>query len=834
MRCDVFRIFYCIIIGLFLSLYGSATERFVVNDCSGFVWIKKGEACPILFDSHEYKGVLIAMKNLQSDAGNVTGVKPELCDTILANRMLIVGSIEHSSWIRQLLRSGKLAAAELEGKREKYIIKTVKHPFAGVDEAVVIAGSDKRGTIYGIYELSAQMGVSPWYYWADVPVKKSDIVCIREGVYTDGEPAVRYRGIFLNDEAPALSGWAHERFGGFNSEFYEKVFELILRLKGNFLWPAMWGNAFYDDDPLSGSLADEMGIVMGTSHHEPMGLAQQDWKRRGSGPWNYQTNGDVLRKFWKRGMERCKNWETVITVGMRGDGDEPMSNQANISLLEKIVKDQRRIISDVTGRKASETPQVWALYKEVQDYYDKGMRVPDDVTLLLCDDNWGNLRKLPDLNAKPRKGGYGMYYHFDYVGAPRSSKWLNVTQIQRVWEQMNLAYQYGVRQLWIVNVGDLKPMEYPITFFLDMAWNPSQFNENNLFLHTEKFCEQQFGKQYAYEAARLIDTYTKYNRRVTPELLNEKTFCLDNYDEWEKVKNAYNDLSLDALKIYYLMPVESRDAFDQLVLFPIQACANLYEMYYALAWNHSLAMKNSVLANKWGEKVQECFKRDSVLTYHYNKIMSLGKWNHMMDQTHIGYKSWNDPRTNLMPDIFWVSQSQQKEKKDSPLFVEKDGYLSIEAEHYTRCTNDSLVKWIVIPNLGRTLSGVTTSPCTVIPSNKIVLEYDFETAFSGEAKVYLRFSPTLNFNDNKGLRYAVSFDGEQEQTVNINGNYRGELGKWQAEHVITTVTVHRLFPKDRHTLKVRFLDPALVLQKVMIDFGGLEPSFLGPPESICK
>ena len=204
----------------------------------------------------------------------------------------------------------------------------------------------------------------------------------------------------------------------------------------------------------------------------------------------------------------------------------------------------------------------------------------------------------------------------------------------------------------------------------------------------------------------------------------------------------------------------------------------------------------------------------------------------MMDQTHIGYRSWNDPKTNLMPDIFWVPQ--QKEKRSAPLFVEKDGYLSIEAEHYTRCTNDSLVKWIVIPNLGRTLSGVTTSPCTVVPSNKMVLQYDFETAFSGEAKVYLRFSPTLNFNDNKGLRYAVSFDGEQEQIVNINGNYRGELGKWQAEHVITTVTVHRLFPKDRHTLKVRFLDPALVLQKVMIDFGGLKPSFLGPPESICK
>ena len=268
---------------------------------------------------------------------------------------------------------------------------------------------------------------------------------------------------------------------------------------------------------------------------------------------------------------------------MRGDGDEPMSENANISLLQNIVKDQRKIIEKVTGKKASETPQVWALYKEVQDYYDKGMRVPDDITLLLCDDNWGNVRKLPELDARPRKGGYGMYYHFDYVGAPRNSKWINVTQIQRTWEQMTLTYDYGVREIWVVNVGDFKPMEYPITFFLDLAWDPHRFNENNLFEHTRKFCEQQFGPEYACEAARLIDNYSKYNRFVTPEMLNDKTYSLDNYNEWKKVKDAYSALALDALKLYYLMPQDRRDTFDQLVLFPIQACSNLYDMYYALA-----------------------------------------------------------------------------------------------------------------------------------------------------------------------------------------------------------------------------------------------------------
>lgn len=809
-----------------------AADTFVIHHANGFIWIKDGSACPIIVDEAEDKGVLRAVANLQSDAKRITGVKPESAHTLSSNRIFIIGSIDNSTWIQQLVKAGKLNAADLQGKREKYILTTVKQPLDGVDEAVVIAGSDKRGTIYGIYELSAQMGVSPWYYWADVPVQKQDVVSIKEGIYTDGEPAVKYRGIFLNDEWPCLGGWANMTFGGFNSKFYEKLFELVLRLKGNFLWPAMWNSAFYDDDPKNGPLADEMGIVMGTSHHEPMGLAQQDWKRRGTGEWNYKTNGKVLRDFWKSGMERCKDWGSVITVGMRGDGDEAMSEGTNISLLQNVVKDQRKIIEKVTGKEAKETPQVWALYKEVQDYYDKGMRVPDDVTLLLCDDNWGNVRRLPALDAKPRKGGYGMYYHFDYVGAPRNSKWINITQIQRTWEQMNLTYEHGVRELWVVNVGDFKPMEYPITFFLDMAWNPSRFNENNLLQHTERFCAQQFGEKYAKEAARLIDTYTKYNRRMTPESLNDKTYSLDNYNEWQRVKDDYTALSLDALRLYYLMPETHRDAFDQLVLFPVQTCANLYEMYYAVAMNRSLAAKNDVEANRWADKVRSCFERDSVLTYHYNHIISGGKWNHLMDQTHIGYHSWQEPKHNIMPDVTMVSEPH--DVSSSRIFKEEDGYISMEAEHYARAVDGASAHWITIPNLGRTLSAITTSPCIAVPDQTMYLEYDFETPKSGEITVYARFSATLNFNNYKGLRYAVSLDGGEEHIVNINGEYKGELDKWQAEHAITTQTTHRIDEKDRHTLRIRPLEPALVLQKVMIDFGGLKSSFLGSPESSVK
>lgn len=786
---------------------------------------------PMWMDDNDDPGVFRAFNDLIEDIGQVTGKQPASISSELpqAKSVLLVGTLGKSTLIDQLAKEGKINLAELKGKREKYLLQTIADPFPGVEEALVIAGSDRRGTIYGIYELSNQIGVSPWYYWADIPVSKKENIYIRKGIYTEGEPAVKYRGIFLNDEAPALTGWAKETFEGFNSKFYEKVFELILRLKGNFIWPAMWGSAFYDDDPQNGVLADKMGIIVGTSHHEPLGRAHDEWRRYGSGKWDYTSNAQTLKEFWTGGMERMKDWEAVVTVGMRGDGDEAMSEDTNIALLEKIVKDQRQIISKVTGKKAAETPQVWALYKEVQDYYDKGMRVPDDVTLLLCDDNWGNVRKLPELTAKPRKGGYGMYYHFDYVGGPRNYKWLNVSQVQRIWEQMNLTYRYGVKELWVVNVGDLKPMEYPIQFFLDMAWNPDRFHADNLLQHTEEFCARQFGEEYAREAARLINLYTKYNRRVTPELLDHTTYSLHNYHEFKRVTDEYQALLLDALKLNYLLPEQLRDAYDQLVLFPISACANLYGMYYAVAMNHDLATKNDPDANRWADMAEECFVKDSLLTRHYHEDIANGKWNHMMSQTHIGYTYWQQPEKNSMPEVRRVKETRKA--PISSVFLEKEGYVSIEAPYYSRAMDGKETQWIVIPDLGKTVSGVTTHPVTLVPEKESYLEYDMELVTTGEVKVEVLVSPTLNFNNNRGLSYAVSFDGGEEQIVNFNGHYWGELGQWQGESIIKTTTTHQIAAPGKHTLRFRALNPGIVLQKIMIDTGGLKTSYLGAPQS---
>ncbi|MGQ7944669.1 glycosyl hydrolase 115 family protein [Flavobacterium sp. WC2509] len=835
----VFLKFILTLIAFFIFSTLQAAEPFITTEKKPNVVVLKEKTLQLSFFVNDRvdKGILRAVKNLQSDFEKVTGDKPTIFNQIptISSPLIIIGTIGTNSVIDDLIKQNKIEGKELKNKNEKFIIQNIKNPFRGVSDAIVIAGSDKRGTIYGIYELSKQIGVSPWYYWADVPVMQKKNIYFKNGIYTDGEPAVKYRGIFLNDEAPALSGWSKATFGGFNSQFYEKVFELLLRLKANYMWPAMWGNAFYEDDSANGPLANEMGIVMGTSHHEPMALAQQDWKlyiKKNNLPniWDYSKNKTILDQFWKSGIQRSKNWEKLVTIGMRGDGDEAMSEGTNISLLENIVKNQRQIIAEETGKNAKNTPQVWALYKEVQNYYDQGMRVPDDVILLFCDDNWGNVRKLPDLSKPLHKGGYGMYYHFDYVGGPRNSKWINISPIQRVWEQMNLSYEHGVDKIWIVNVGDLKPMEFPISFFLEMAWNPKQINSTNISEFTENWSAQQFGSQYAKEIARLLNTYPKYNRRVTPEMLDSKTYSLENYNEFETVVNDYKNLTLDAYRIYEEIPNQYKDAYFQLVLYPIDACSNLYEMYFAQAKNKKLADDKNVLANYYADKVKMNFARDSILQNKYNNQIAGGKWTHMMDQMHIGYKSWNDSPKNMLPEVTYVSENERAKKI---VFNEKNGYVSIEAEHFSTANNSKNTHWEVIPDFGKTKSGITTFPQNsyLKADGNIYIEYDINFSSTGAFEVQLLLAPSLNFNNNKGLRYEISFDGEKPQTVNFNGSYRGELGQWQTEHIIKSITKHTILKPGRHILRFRVLEQGIVLEKILIDTGGLKPSYLGAPES---
>jgi hypothetical protein len=457
-----------------------ARDQYVATTSAAgsFPLLASGQAAPLVVSSTDFPGVLLVAKLLQTDLKNVGGVSPQLVmDTVPASarQVVIIGTVGTSPLINQLVQANKLDVSGVTGRWETFVTQVVSSPMAGVDQALVIAGSDKRGTIYGMLDLSTQSGVSPWYWWADVPIAPQTALYVSPGQHTLGTPAVKYRGLFINDENPALLGMVNEKFGGFKQSFYSKVFELLLRLKANYLWPAMWGKAFNVDDSGNEALADQYGIVMGTSHQEPMMRAQQEWDSLDAGAWDYTTNAPELRTFWTGGVKRMGSFESLVTIGMRGENDTSLSTTTNISLLTQIMTDQRTILKTVTGKDPATIPQVWTVYKDIQAYYDQGVMAPDDVTTVFADDNWGNLRRLPAAGAPARGGGYGIYYHYDYVGSPRDYKWLNTNTISRVWEQMHLANAYGVNQLWLVNVGDIKPMEFPLQFFMDYAWNPDMW-----------------------------------------------------------------------------------------------------------------------------------------------------------------------------------------------------------------------------------------------------------------------------------------------------------------------------------------------------------------------
>lgn len=812
---------------LFLVIKLQAASKFVYFEPSTqSICISSASTIPsVSYDNDEYKGVVIAIGNLEKDIKSVTGANVH--ESSQAN--IIIGTIGKSHFIDDLIKKGKLDGHLLNGKREKYTITTI-------DSKVIIAGSDKRGTIYGIYELSRQIGVSPWNWWADVPAEKHSDIYIKKGLYTDGEPAVKYRGIFINDEWPAMGNWTTEKYGGFNSKMYSHVFELLLRLKANFLWPAMWNSAFYADDSNNGKLADEMGVIIGTSHHEPMGRNHQEYARDRDkyGEWNYQTNKKRLDDFFTEGIKRLKGTEDVVTIAMRGDGDMPMGPNTDTKLLENIVSDQRKIIEKVTGKPANKTPQVWALYSEVLDYYDKGMKIPDDVMILLCDDNWGDVRRLPNIKGKSHPGGYGMYYHVDLHGAPRAYQWLNMTQIQHMWEQLQATYDYGVDKMWILNVGDIKPMEYPMSFFLDMAWNPQQFNENNISDYARLFCLQQFGEEQADEAAYILNLYCKYCSRVSAEMLDDHTYNLES-GEFKSVKDEFLALEAHALRQYINIKAEYRDAYKELILFPIQAMANLYEMYYAVAMNKKAYKNNERKANYyWAAKAEESFRRDSLLCYDYNHNIAGGKWNHMMDQVHIGYSSWDAPMNNIMPKVSRLDP--QAKNEGGIIFKQKNGVVVMEAEHYNQAISNSNLHWGVIPDLGRTLSGLALLPYTKDTSGSAI-EYKFKTDSTlNHVKVYVILGSTLPFNMT-GHRISLSIDDKNCQVLNFNYDYNWDhcytkMYPAGAARVIETSFDVTMTPSiNPHTITLKPLDPGVVFYKVIVDCGGYEKTRLYMNES---
>jgi hypothetical protein len=973
---------------LFVSFLLSPLEAFAIGQTQYVSTVAQPGSFPIAatkraatlyVDSQDWPGVIRAAADLQSDIEKVTGIKPGIQhDTgSLSGNLILIGTIGKSSIIDNLIKAGKINAAGIANKWETFSLQVVRRPMPNVASALVIAGSDKRGTIYGIYDLSEQIGVSPLHWWADVPVRHKDTLSVKAGTYVQGPPSVKYRGIFINDESPDLSNWVREKYGtvpvrndppippdvaNYNSQFYARVFETILRMKGNYFWPAMWNNAFNEDDADNARLADEYGIVMGTSHQEPMLRAQKEWDRRYQktlGSWNYFKNPDILQDFWRQGIRRNKNFESILTVGLRGANDTPMipggTVAQSMALLEEIVAVQRKMITEEINPDISKVPQLWCLYKEVQEYYNAGLRVPDDVTLLWADDNWGNVRRLPTEAERKRAGGTGIYYHFDYVGGPRNYKWINTVSLPSVWEQMTLAKEYGADRVWIVNVGHLKHVLFPMEFFLQLGWDAKRWTNRSIADYPRLWASREFGAEYAGEIAEIVSGYTRYNSRRKPELTEPATYSLIDYREAERAVEDFRALEAKAEGIYKKLPHKARDAFYELVLFPVKACAQLNELYVTAGKNALYAQQRRSATNDLAEKVRQLFDADAALMDSYNHTFAGGKWNHFMDQIHIGYTIWQDPPKNAMPrvadievpraaemgiavegspsawpgasgdpvlplfdslnrqhryvDVFnrgqesfsysatadkpWILLSNPQGKIDKekriwvdihwskapkgastgivkvsgaggasveikiPVFnpasvsrdtlegfMESDGYVSIEAEHFTRSIPAGPVRWEKVDGYGRTLSAMTilplTAQSTMPPKESPCLEYKMYLRDPQKVSVWVTVAPTLNFVPDRGLRYAISFDDQPPQIIDIvpkgfdarNGNREWEESVRNACRMVSTT--HMLRGSGYHTLRLWMVDPAVVLEKIVVDLGGMKPSYLGPPESYYR
>ncbi|KAG9231330.1 hypothetical protein BJ875DRAFT_407145 [Amylocarpus encephaloides] len=910
-----------------------------------------GSQTTLILSSADYKGVQRAGADLSADFGRVTGKSLTIKNIDLATTdpspatgpTIIVGTIGKSKLIDSLISSGKIDVSKIRGKWESFQSQLVVNPMSGLASALVIAGSDKRGSIYGIYDVSEQIGVSPWYWFADVATTPQSKIFALDVTKTQGPPSVKYRGIFLNDEQPALTNWVREKYGGYNSRFYVNVFELLLRLRANYLWPTMWDSMFNVDDTNNPILADEYGIVMGTSHTEPLTRSTKEQSRYMSGNWDWASNKQNVIRFLTDGAKRSKQTEVLYTMGMRGNGDEASPTLTEKSL-EDVIKSQQAILSSTINSNLSAIPQMWCLYKEVGGYYQNGLRAPDDITLLWSDDNNGNLQRLPIPSEVKRSAGAGVYYHFDYVGSPRNYKWINTISLEKTWEQMHLAYEKEAREIWVVNVGDLKPLEIPISHFLDMAYDMTQYGEpKSTQTWLMQWATREFGSTVASATASVVDRYGMYANRRKYELMDASIYSVVNYDEADTVLNQWRTLATEAQAIHDSLSVAAQPSFFEMVLHPCKAAYILHLLYVSTAKNNLYASQGRVSAASHGATAVSAFAADSALASTYHKLLG-GKWNHMMDQTHIGYTYWQQPSSNNMPSLKWPAANYQKPpgvfveggnskyvlptlsrygsksrwidiystsnssaafnivsdkwvrttpsvgnlrapgdtadqrvllsidweaapsgKSTSKVkvvagstvvtveipfdnskvaagfsgFVESDGVISIEPEHYTSATTSPTASYGIIPMYGRTLSGVALFPVTTIaqtPPSSPKLTYNIYTFTSTTASITLHLAPSLNFDPSRPLTYYVAVDGEtpvKAQYVPIT-----QLGTLPSTWTDSTrdagckFTTRHKVSAGAHVLNLWAAEPGVVFQKIVVDLGGLRSSYLGPPESM--
>jgi len=832
---------------------------------SDFVLAGGGGAAGISLDPGCDPAIVRAAGDLASDIERVTGLRPSVSQTGTDRRspIVLIGVLGRSPLIDQLAAAGRIDATGLRGQWESFLIQAVPHPADGIDQALVVAGSDRRGAIYGIYELSESIGVSPWYWWADVPPPRRASLAIRAGSHRAGPPSVKYRGIFLNDEDWGLQPWAAKTFepetGDIGPKTYARICELLLRLKANTLWPAMHGcTRAFNLIPQNRVVADAYGIVMGSSHAEPMLRNNVTEWTAPHESYNYLINREGVHAYWEQRVRENGRFENLYTLGMRGIHDSAMVGPATeadrIRTLEQIFADQRAILAFHVNADVTQVPQVFTPYKEVLDIYRRGLRVPGDVTLVWPDDNFGYLRHVPTPDEQRRPGGNGVYYHLSYLGRPLSYLWLSTTPPSLVWEEMGKAYDHGARTLWIANVGDLKPAEIGTDFFLQMAWDIGRWRRENLPEFLASWATREFGAAPAREIAGIMDAYYRLNFQRRPEHLQwwmpKEKPCLSalTIAEIRQRLDAFAELKSRADRIGATMPADRRDAFSELVGYPVTgaALANRRFLEGELAARRAAAAPEESAAS--ARRAAEADRLLAEATRRYNEEIAGGKWRHLMSLEPAD-SQWQSMR--IAP---WVQPPPAQAEPESPAppppsagsppagfsgFAETGGLVSIEAEHFTRKVARAGVSWEVIPGLGRSGDSVAVFPTTaahVDPAQAAekspMLGYRLWLATAGEVAVTVDLLPAQPVADGTGLRLALGLD--DEPPLLLTGGAEVGSKEWSQSVLDAKVSVPvrlKVAAPGVHELRLYMVDPGVVVDRIVLDAGGLRPGYLGPPET---
>ena len=632
-----------------------------------FVLCKSRQAAPVIVEENAVNGLAFMAGKFCKDIEMVTDVMPQIVSMMPeCENAVLVATCGNSEYLDKLEAERKVDLSAICGKREVYGIFLCDGATVGVKNLMVIAGSDKRGAVYGMFHVSQLMGVSPWVYFADAtPDKKYEIVFDKSVEMVSKEPSVTYRGFFINDEQPCLGNWAKEKFGSHKPtpELYEHIFELLLRLKGNYLWPAMWRSDFTLDHIENAILADKMGVIVGNSHHEPCCRSGQEFQiLRHEHPeygteWSFLSNAEGISKFWEEGLKRNRPYESLITIGMRGESDsylmpEDATLEDNINVLKSAITAQKKLIREYGNQ---QHPQLLAIYKEVEDYYQgdenttglKDWDVLENDIMMLCDDNFGYLRTMPGKEERKHPGGYGMYYHFDYFGGPTSYLWMNTTPLSKTWEQMSMAYDFGVQEAWIVNVGDIKNQELSLSYFIDLAYDFDKWGTDGINKTTE-YAKQWiaslgFTDARYEELGEALEEYVRINGICRPEVIKADTYHPAHFDEAKTMLARVEKLTSYIENLWTGMPADDalRDCFFEVVYYPVMASANIIRMQIYAGLNQYYASLFRKTGNEYIPLVEECIQKDRELTQAYHTLKG-GKWNHIQSVYHIGYTQWND------------------------------------------------------------------------------------------------------------------------------------------------------------------------------------------------